>query len=109
MAFRKAADQQSAARVVPRPQAGWSCPMTATLDDFAQVYARYIAGLPKVNHRAYTKPVPKPHHQTYRHQTLAVRPDLQRSPVCRDIPTSPTALGELPKQATRGWLSPDAN
>jgi hypothetical protein len=46
----------------------------------AQVSARYIAGLPKVNHRVYKKPLAKPHHQTSRYQALAISHNLQRTP-----------------------------
>ena len=46
----------------------------------AQVHARYIAGLPKVNHRTYTKGPAKPCHQTSGHRALAIRHDLQRIP-----------------------------
>jgi hypothetical protein len=54
----------------------------------AQVSARYIAGLPKVNHRMYKKSLAKPHHQTSWHQALAIRHDLQRIPRHRDASSS---------------------
>jgi hypothetical protein len=62
------------------PPRSSACTSPAGYTDQPQVHARYIAGLPKVNHCVYRKPSQGRATQTSGHQTLATHRDLQRSP-----------------------------
>jgi hypothetical protein len=65
---------------VPAPQRGLEA---------APVHARYIAGQPEVNHRAYTSPLERLRRQTAPHQDHATCHDLQRNPLEGRIASSP--------------------